>query len=766
MERNNRGKFMRIIGYENLKELDKLEEWDEIKEIPHLCISKTLSNGILRHYKKEELGIVTTIDKVIRSYFKEWVNGKKEVHRLLKLVEFINEVKDRKIRNSFKRSKNTIYNTIKMCVECDIKLEEIEDFEKDEERYFIELYKKVLEEELFNISILNRKKGWDFKSVLYEVLDEEIKKNNENEEYYKKIREKIIGIDRVILHGVHKFTPLILKLVEVLEANEIEVIFLINYNGRLKNIYKTWREVYRWTNLEIEECKSTNFKINTIVAENYKNIFEGRLDKLNRTEKIKVTEFNNYTEMSNYICEKNECGDRESFFSADANKINDILKNYYIEQFKERHFLAFPEGQFILGIFNMFNEETNEVSVEIDNLEEVLMTGFLDVDKEAFDKVKGYLENLNKEDLKDYIERLESLIEKIEKINEKDKEIKQKYRKIGYYNLTIEEVKNIKTSLEKIEGILEVLRNREEDILKKYKNVIIEASEQRGNRDIEKSMLDGVYKRLKKMSSEEEKFEFKDGIYYYLKKEDENKEKGAIVKDFYHIEGGILSKNRVYHFMDISDGSMQKTEKNIVWPLDIDMVSRKNKNFSIVKKSLDEENNYLKYALFYGIYFTENNIKISYVKNKGKEKKDELYFIFKFMNIELQKEKLEKVYGEKKKENKKWKEAIEGKLNSNEKKISDFCEKRFTYEVLFDLRDTYKSNFLIKKYLVEFIKSKNRNIRRPDIEKLAEHLCEVELDQMERDIKKGRNLMEDEIDFLKDYNNKECTFCKYKGICK
>ena len=74
-------------------------------------------------------------------------------------------------------------------------------------------------------------------------LDIKIKKSSEEKgkrqkrlkerlEMYKEILVNYENkeINKVIFHGIHQFTPIVLKLIRYLEKNNIEVIFLINYN--------------------------------------------------------------------------------------------------------------------------------------------------------------------------------------------------------------------------------------------------------------------------------------------------------------------------------------------------------------------------------------------------------------------------------------------------------------------------------------------------------------------------------------------------------
>ena len=69
------------------------------------------------------------------------------------------------------------------------------------------------------------------------AIKKALEKNNKNG------AGKTLDMQRVVIHGIHQFTPIVLRLIENLSKYK-EVILLFNYQTQYKNIYQTWIDVY------------------------------------------------------------------------------------------------------------------------------------------------------------------------------------------------------------------------------------------------------------------------------------------------------------------------------------------------------------------------------------------------------------------------------------------------------------------------------------------------------------------------------------------
>ncbi len=107
------------------------------------------------------------------------------------------------------------------------------------------------------------------------------------------------------------------------------------------------------------------------------------------------------------------------------------------------------------------------------------------------------------------------------------------------------------------------------------------------------------------------------------------------VRNFEQIDGDVLlsrkqntpGREKVYHFACVSDKDMNRTVDELLpWPLSETFIERaynpKELPFQVYYAALGERSNFLRYALFYGLYFSQCNTKISYVKHYGDDATD------------------------------------------------------------------------------------------------------------------------------------------------
>lgn len=138
------------------------------------------------------------------------------------------------------------------------------------------------------------------------------------------------------------------------------------------------------------------------------------------------------------------------------------------------------------------------------------------------------------------------------------------------------------------------------------------------------------------------------------------------------------------------------------WPLDEDYFRQTNEAINLYLLCNSEYTNFLKWSLFYGMYYLDRQVEISYIKNTTNDIDEELYSIFKLLNT------IEKPYStddinESFKEERKKKNNInlikKSNFDKNDGRKMSFCKRRFYYEGLIDGLGTYSTEFLCKRYI-------------------------------------------------------------------
>lgn len=731
-------------------------------------------------------------------------NSELSIRQYLELVKLINSSEaDKKTKNVLYKNRNDILKSFRTLIECNVEVEDIScDSNSNEYSELLNIYSKVKGTENWNAIDYSMDKGKEYvklsiRDISKYKLSKKIRRlaeylhrekeytadknsnldNDKNiylklkdisqaifrteelfsDEYRKKKRidglsnqiSKEIefienlddySVDKIVLHGIHQFKPLICRFINDLESSGIEVIFLIQYDDRFKNIYDTWDKVYKWT--------ETEFKINYIesdlyckkIGENYANLVLGRLDKIEESN-CECTKFDNMTEFVNYVADiyeeankyiKEGAVDRkqrvlanmkEQFYSANGREVNELLSVYFPEQFGEKHFLSYPIGQFILGLYNMWDYENNTIIIKDEYLKECLMVN-LWFDNESLESPLGLYEKLrvyflDVEDINLYIERIDELIKYVKVLNSegysKDKE---NYNHLSFFSLSVEDIKNFKKIILDLQELLEKLFLKETDVniknhYKKLMTILKDKIEL--NKSISKQEFELATMILEKLEFNNSDMnspvsEISATLNYYLSKKDEDDSSNWIVRDLPQIDGGVLLADRgkngktkrcVYHYAELSDSNMNK-DKELSWPLNDERLTINNSNFKVYLASQKEYRNLIKYILFYGMYYLNTDIKLSYIEHVSNENKESLYFPLRMLNIKEEdyvSKELSKIEVSLKDERNAKELVNEYEITREQIQMMSFCPRRFYYEGLIDSFGTYNDEFLSKMYV-------------------------------------------------------------------
>ncbi len=648
------------------------------------------------------------------------------------------------------------------------------------------------------------------------MLKEEIRnrQNNPNEmetvEYLKKY-EKFEGtIEKIVIHGVHRFEPMIIRLIRDLENLGIEIIFLINYIPEFEKIYETWRKVYLWTNIDFTFGKGYLIQPKGNLGEAIGMLLEGQIIKYS-LDNVKCVKFHNITSFCDYISNiyieaveqlkkegKKETIKsqrinkmKEQFYAVDNRLSNNILKQYHPEQFGNRHFLAYPIGQFILSMYNMWDDEKEEIIIDSSAFKECLSTGFFQQNGkpnpiETYRKLEDYLEyqNIGKDfTLKDFKIKINYLINNIKKVERKEKEYKKKslLRRFSIYNMDIEELKYFEQILDSIDFIVKQLfqgGNGKFNFKEHFEKLLDILTRKKINNtyvsEEEKIVLEEIKDRLKNIENKNLSGsidDIRDSLHFYLNRIEETNddESNWIVRNFEQLDGGVLlGKNtrtkRVYHIALVSDNYMNGSMGNrLPWPLDEEFFSINNfkcNDYKIFIDSYKEYRNFLRYSLFYSTYYLDNEICISYVENSEGEK-NSIYFILDMLGLNPRNfdEDRDQIFRtrEYNKDSIHVTLPINVNLTLDEARNYEFCNYRYILEELLDRGTTYESEYLQK--LFYGIVLYNQSLKK---------LENKDINEIEGEVINTRDLLKEfielkEIDYI-DIQNKIINRLKQNNI--
>lgn len=655
--------------------------------------------------------------------YKEWVdNIPRRIEQYSYLTQLFAATKQKstdprreEFFSALVKNQSQFLDAIRLFIELNIPASSLHsDLAQKEQEAFIRVLSKVQAEdkELFQFPITPELS--DLKEAINDLADNEIR------EYQKQMERSGRSIDPdhiswlernkattisskltgIIIHGVHQFSPPQIRLITDLERKGLTIYFLFNYQPKFSAIYDSWMNIYG----NFDATMQTDEKECALIAPEYQTesyalatalglLCEGKYSPANPDmrasyEKYKSCDFikfANLTEYAHFVAARvadakrkyqdsrtslqhgtGHSGSRailglldEQVYTANRD-IHDLLNVYFPEYSKDRHFLAYPIGQFFAGLYRLWDWDAGEISFDLPTIRECISSGLLGAEKaelalritydlemilEHIEKYSGspnsFVQQMNK-----YLKNYDDVIKappgtkasKVKGLSIYDPDTITR-QEITLFIETVKQLNDCGITLfgQSHEDYVEFSEhfNRLEDFIKgKKADLITEA---------EIVLINDLLERFDFVSDATRQVrgtfdDLRQGLYFYLKQKQDDNGNDWIVKNFEQIDGDILQsrkqnyihrsrvaqgdrnhKRKVYHFAALSDRDMNvSVDKLLPWPLTDQFIVKSytpiDLQFQVYYSALSERSCFLRYALFYGLYFNHCDFRLSFVE--------------------------------------------------------------------------------------------------------------------------------------------------------
>lgn len=470
----------------------------------------------------------------------------------------------------------------------------------------------------------------------------------------------------IVINGVHRFTPELIYLISDLEERmKVNIVFLIPYADHLPAVYDTWKRVYEWTGLDFENVRDLGAPKHTD-AVHMLEVLSGKATV--NEEKKKLLEYDNLTSFALhevgqvYDSARRKASDTENrldkmktqYYAVKSRSCNELLKMFYPEQFESKPFLSYPIGQLILGIYKMWDFDRSALKLDADVLAECSVSGLFQEDVNISDvlrKMKLFFRGA--ESLEEYKRRIASV--RTFRVKASVDEKLAGLTKLSFLNVSEEELFALERFIDQLSEIASRLfkgDTKEQinyiDHFNKLMNMITEAanSDNRILPEAERELINGIREQLNtsaRTSVTGTLEDVADALAFFLSSRLDHDSSNWIVRDFEQIDGAVLlskySKAEAYHFAMLSNEHMLKQDQDdLPWPLTVNLFDAYESietKIAAIANSVRERRNFLKFSLFYGTYFSEKELRFSFILEEDDEEQTP-YYLFQAMGYDTE----------------------------------------------------------------------------------------------------------------------------------
>ena len=267
----------KILTYTNPYEINKTTYWNEIKDLPHFCVARTLVNGLVDVMQDSIGGLICPLDDLVKHkyIYKEWEdNISRRIEQYSYLTKLFAETKVKssdprkeEFFSALGKNQSQFLDALRLFIELDIPAASLHsDLAMKEQKAFIRVLSKI---QLENNRLFRFPETPDLTKVKL-AIDNIVE--NELEEYRKQMKRagrlpdpkreqwlqrsiqttKVSKLTGIIIHGVHQFSPTQIRLITDLEKQGLTIYFLFNYQPKFSAIYDSWMNIYGNFEVQVE----------------------------------------------------------------------------------------------------------------------------------------------------------------------------------------------------------------------------------------------------------------------------------------------------------------------------------------------------------------------------------------------------------------------------------------------------------------------------------------------------------------------------------
>lgn len=637
--------YNKVLTYSDPLNWKSFNEYENMKDAIHICATSNMKKGIQERYGNDNNGLkhIVSIREILLDTFKDWYSPNTNLKQYFALSKVLKNMsyKNAEIKKALLKDKESVLESIRNLVQSGATANQLKSIPNltDLEIAFIDVWEVIEGESLFSNHMKQLNIGF--------LNDLKYEKNGEL------IKLAVSSNTKIYLHGFYYITPEQQTFFDLLKNKQCELIIFQyyepSYPATFNFMKKFFNENYGWTNKWISQKSIIE---ENRVADIFLSVYENRIVTMTSKD-LKVERYNTFFDLLQQVImpmkdDATSDGEKVKLFTANTDVIENSLEIHVPELLqKQRSFLQFPLGKFLINIHKVF--ENGDYYLTEDLLVELFSSGWL-VDETTNVEAKNctydlmqimpYLQGCKR--LDEWLSRINQLVTQKEEIEQTfktastsriDRMMRSPFEKLSYFAVDVENIIQIKIFIEEIKILVEDLFEHEKDsstieahftklqrIMEKQNHSKYEAPQ------YEKELIEKLLRRTGELQDTME-FLYEDvesALRMYLNGEFETDEESQnLINPFLNIDGEMfmIDDEKKYLFTCLDENSVPFINPSLIWPLTqktLEGLSKERNRLSLHVALLGCKKEVSRFLFFIMLKFIPTNkLKLSWVANIG-----------------------------------------------------------------------------------------------------------------------------------------------------
>lgn len=363
-----------IYTYTDITKLGEAPFWEEIKGFPIITVTADLRKGFVGQAEIDKTTGLFARDNTVKAcefrrlsdlVIPGWSTDETKFRQTIILSQFLRmklstarDDAERRWLIGCRRNLASILSAIIMLEEANISFTDLKFSKERSVNLFLEAWEYLSTRDTSirdfhnNLERCNAKDSWE--SLICRLYN-------------------ISSFEGLIIHGFFYFTPLQQRIIDSIEKAGIKTVYLFHYDDRYPYANEIWESTYSERNGYMQKDNWIRAPWTNINP--FGELLEGRAANC---EGLSIKEQGSISEFIQYIKRAKESG--RFIYSANPKTANDMLRDFYPEEYGDRKLLSYPIGQFINTMNELWDDDAGRVNLTEDSVIECFSSGWLSIE--------------------------------------------------------------------------------------------------------------------------------------------------------------------------------------------------------------------------------------------------------------------------------------------------------------------------------------------------------------------------------------------------